>query len=389
VAERLPRPVKLLGYTSLLTDAATEAIYPLLPIFITRVLGGSPAALGLIEGAADATSSALKILAGRWSDRSGRRKPFVVAGYTIAGLVRPFIALAAVWPHVFLIRVADRVGKGLRGAPRDAMLSALAPYGSRGRVFGYHRAMDHAGAVIGPVFATAFLYFAPGEYRTLFALTVVPGLLAIAMVWLVPETDSANHTHRPLQPHLPEKPLPARLERYLVTRAIFTLGNASDAFLLLRLSDAGLRPVFLPLAWAGLHAVKSGLSTYGGTLSDRFGRRELIIAAWTLYAVAYAGMAFSSSLPATLGWFLFYGVHFALVEGSEKALVADLAPSQAHGAAFGWYNAVLGFGALGASVLFGWLWQSIGPATAFLTGAGLSITASALLAADRSLASRR
>jgi MFS family permease len=433
----LPRSVKFLGFTSLLTDAASEAIYPLLPVFITRVLGGNPAALGVIEGAADATSSVLKILAGRWSDRTSRRKPFVLAGYTIAGLVRPLIAFATVWQHVFLIRMADRVGKGLRGAPRDAMLGALAPPGERGRVFGYHRAMDHAGAVIGPVFATAFLYFAPGEYRTLFALTIIPGLLAIGMLFLIPETGAGlktgpyvrkdertgrsdrptpedERTGRSLDrptpkdrrtvlsaaPPTPEDvrsgwslgrpntPLSASLTRYLLILAVFTLGNSSDAFLLLRLSDAGLATAWLPLTWAGLHVIKSGLSTLGGTLSDRFGRRHLIIAGWALYAITYAGFAMSDGLLPTLGWFFVYGVHFALVEGSEKALVADLVPGAAQGAAFGWYNAVLGFGALGASLLFGFLWQSFGPAAAFFTGAGLAITASALLAADPSLASR-
>jgi MFS family permease len=385
MASPLPRSVKLLGFTSLLTDAATEAIYPLLPVFVTRVLGGNPAALGVIEGAADATSSVLKVVAGRWSDRRGRRKPFVLTGYTIAGLVRPLMAIAIVWQHVFFIRVADRVGKGVRGAPRDAMLAALAPTGERGRVFGFHRAMDHAGAVIGPVFATAFLYLAPGEYRTLFALTIVPGVLAIGMLLLVPETGSGGAVAAPAAETVHRQAsLPPPLKRYLLILGVFTLGNSSDAFLLLRLADSGLATAWLPLTWAGLHVIKAGLSTFGGTLSDRFGRRRLIIGGWTLYAITYAGFALSESLPATLAWFLFYGVHFAMVEGSEKALVADLAPGWAQGTAFGWYNAVLGFGALGASLMFGFLWQSFGAATAFFTGAGLALTASVLLAADRS-----
>jgi MFS family permease len=375
-----------------LTDAATEAIYPLLPLFVTRVLGANPVALGLIEGAADATSSLLKIVAGRWSDRTGRRKPFVLAGYTVAGLVRPVVALATIWQHVFLVRVADRVGKGLRSAPRDAMLGALAPPDGRGRVFGFHRAMDHAGAVVGPLAATIFLWFAPAEYRTLFALTLIPGLLAIAMLFFVPEAGpggSGRAGRRGEAGDPPDPPaLPSPLCRYLVILAIFALGNSSDAFLLLRLTDVGLETTLLPLSWAALHAVKSGLSTFGGTLSDRFGRRRLIIAGWMLYAVVYAGFAVSETRVAVLVWFLIYGVHFALVEGSEKALVADLVSGPLQATAFGWYNAVLGFGALGASLLFGSLWEAFGPAPAFLTGAGLALTASALLAADRSLASR-
>jgi MFS family permease len=389
-AAPLPRSVKLLGLTSLFTDAATEAIYPLLPTFVTRVLGGNPASLGLIEGAADATSSVLKILAGRWSDRTGRRRPFVLAGYTIAGLVRPLIALATTWQHVFAVRVADRVGKGLRGAPRDAMLGALASPDQRGRVYGFHRAMDHAGAVIGPIVATVFLYVAPGAYRTLFALTIIPGLLAIAMLLLVPETRAPLGAAK--SPHPLDQPLkayPREFKRYLLILGVFTLGNSSDAFLLLRLSDVGLATSLLPLTWAGLHVIKSGLSTYGGALSDRLGRRELIISGWMLYAAVYAGFALSESLTALLVWFFVYGAHFALVEGSEKALVADLVRGPAQGMAFGWYNAVLGFGALGASVLFGSLWKTFGPATAFFTGAGLAIMAAGLLAADRLAADRQ
>ena len=393
----LPRSVKLLGWTSLFTDAATEAIYPLLPVFVTRVLGGTAISLGMIEGTADAISSVLKLIAGRASDRTGRRRPFVIAGYTIAWLARPLIALASTWQHVFAVRLTDRVGKGLRGAPRDAMLGALAPEGQRGRVFGYHRAMDHAGAVIGPLVAFAFLWFFPGEYRALFALTFIPGALAVAMLFFVPEVespkarDSVRHEPQLSSPALeaPFSPqLPPSLKRFFVVLTLFTLGNSSDAFLLLRLSDAGLATMYLPAVWAGLHVVKSSLSTFGGTLSDTLGRRRLIMGGWLLYAVVYAGFALSETLLVLLAWFFVYGVYFALVEGSEKALVADLAPQGMQGTAFGWYNAVLGFGALAASLAFGAIWQNIGPAAAFLTGTALAVTAAALLAADRSLASR-
>jgi MFS family permease len=412
MATPLPQSVKRLAYTSLFTDAATEAVYPLLPVFVTRVLGGNPASLGIIEGAADATASVLKLLAGRWSDRIGRRKPFVLAGYAVAGFVRPLIALATSWQHVFVIRLVDRMGKGVRGAPRDAMLEELAPQGQRGRVFGYHRAMDHLGAVVGPLLATLFLYFAPGEYRMLFGLTIIPGVMAVAMLLLVPETGESRASGEPgrargsnigkltdetYQPHQPAPtdatyqtaPLPPPLKRFLVILGVFTLGNSSDAFLLLRLSDAGLATSMLPLTWAGLHVIKSGLSTYGGAMSDRFGREPLIIAGWLLYAVVYAGFAMSTSLVALITWFLVYGVYFALAEGSEKALVADLVEgSRTQGTAFGWYNAVLGCGALAASLVFGFLWESVGPPTAFYTGAALAITASVLLAVERSVASR-
>jgi MFS family permease len=376
-----PRPVRLLGWTSFFTDAASEAIYPLLPVFLTRSLGGSAVALGIIEGAADATSSLLKLVAGRLSDRAGRRKPFVVAGYGLASAARPLIAFATTWSHVLAIRLTDRVGKGLRSAPRDAMLGALAPEGQRGRVFGYHRAMDHAGAVAGPIAAAVFLWFSPGDYRTLFALTIIPGALAVALVLRVPEVNDPSSASIRSVPALDTtaRVLTPPLRRFLLILALFTFGNSTDAFLLLHLSNAGLPTTYVPLAWAALHVIKSGLSTHGGALSDRFGRRQLIACGWLVYAAVYAGFAWSTSLLALITWFLVYGVHFALVEGSEKALVADLSGPATRGAAFGWYHAVLGVGALAASVLFGVVWETFGAPAAFMMGAGVAVGAAFLL----------
>jgi len=376
----LPRPVRLLGWLSLLTDAATEAVYPLLPVFITQVLGGPPVALGIVEGAADATSSTLKIISGRWSDRIGARKPIVVAGYTLSSLVRPFIAISSTWAHVFLIRVVDRVGKGLRGAPRDAMLAALAPPGERGRVFGYHWAMDHAGAAVGPLLATIFLYFAPDNYRLLFALTVIPGALAVLTLLRVPE--QAPVRTKPLEPLErlePLAPLPRPLKKYLLILSVFTLGNSSDAFLLLQLSQSGVPLMGLTALWSAQHAIKALLTMRGGMLSDRLGRRTLIASGWIIYAIVYAGFAFSQTVEALIGWFLLYSVYTAAVEGSEKALVADLTPDSLRATAFGWHAAVQGFGALAAGVFFGLLWQFFGAPVAFLTGASLALVAAMLL----------
>jgi MFS family permease len=362
---------------SLLTDAATEAVYPLLPVFITRVLGGPAVALGLIEGAADATSSVLKIVAGQAADRFDRRKPLVLAGYTLSSAVRPLLALAGSWVHVFLIRVTDRVGKGLRGAPRDAMLAAYAPPGERGRVFGFHWAMDHAGAAVGPLLATFFLWFAPDQYRLLFALTILPGALAVLTLSRVPDT----HTRAPESRSTggAGSTIPRPLKRYLLILSVFMMGNSSDAFLLLQMSNAGMPLAGLTLAWSAQHAIKAALSTRGGALSDRLGRRTLILAGWVTYAIVYAGFAFSATLPALVGWFLAYSAYSAAVEGTEKALVADLAPVEARGAAFGWYSAVQGIGALGASLIFGAIFQWFGAPAAFMTGAALASGAAALL----------
>ena len=385
---RLPAPVRLLGWVSLLTDAATEAVYPLLPVFITQVLGGPPVALGIVEGAADATSSALKIVSGRWSDRLGARKPIVLLGYSLSSLIRPFIAITSTWMHVFLIRVVDRVGKGLRGAPRDAMLASLAPPGQRGLVFGYHWAMDHTGAAIGPLLATVFLYFAPDEYRLLFALTIIPGVLAVVTLTRVPETAAVPRV--PPVPNVPRGGFPVPLKKYLSILSIFTLGNSSDAFLLLRLSHAGVPLMGLTLLWSVQHAIKALITMRGGMLSDRFGRRPLIVGGWIIYAIVYAGFAFSATVYSLVAWFLVYSTYTAAVEGSEKALIADLTPEPLRATAFGWHAAVQGFGALAAGVLFGLIWQFFGAPAAFLTGAVLSLVAAALLSTiDLAVPTRR
>src|SRR5688572_12262044 len=374
----LPRPIRLLGWVSLLTDAATEAVYPLLPVFITQVLGGPPVALGIVEGAADATSSILKVVSGRWSDRAGIRKPIVVIGYSLSSLVRPFIAIATSWAHVFAIRVTDRVGKGLRSAPRDAMLASLAPPGERGRVFGYHWAMDHAGAAVGPLLATIFLYFSPDNYRLLFALTIIPGLLAVITLLRVPEVIDQPKGLSPQETSV--LPLPRVLKKYLWIFAIFTLGNSSDAFLLLQLSHAGVPLIGLTMLWSAQHAIKALITMRGGMLSDRLGRRMLIISGWIIYAIVYVGFAFSASVDALITWFLLYSAYSAAVEGSEKALVADLTPATLRATAFGWHAAVQGVGALAASIVFGLLWQIFGAPVAFVTGAALALMAASLLA---------
>ena len=407
---RIPRPVWLLGWTSLFTDAATEMIYPLLPVYLSRVLGAGAMSLGIIEGVAEGINSLLKILSGWISDRRATRRPLVIAGYALSGAARPLIALTTTWPQVLLIRVLDRTGKGIRGAPRDAMLARLSDAGSRGRIFGFHRAMDHTGAIVGPIVATVFLYFLPGDYRTLFALTAIPGTVAVALLFLVQEqpalaTDSVRSTplprserserlerserHRPGRPE-PERSewserserserLPARLYAVLAAILLFSLGNSADAFLLLRLTDALGAATYVPLLWGMLHVVKASLSTWGGALSDHIGRKRVIVIGWGIYALVYVGFATATSAVTFVTWFLLYGVYFALTEGAEKALVADLTPAQRHGTAFGAYNAALGGGTLVASVLFGFLYERFSPATAFTTGAALAGVAAVVL----------
>jgi MFS family permease len=392
----IPRPVWFLGWTSLFTDAATEMIYPLLPIYLSRVLGAGAASLGIIEGIAEGINSILKVASGWWSDRRGRRRPIVILGYSLSGAARPLIAVAGSWVHVLLIRALDRTGKGIRGAPRDAMLAQFADASSRGRIFGFHRAMDHAGAIIGPLIATVFLFFMPGEYRLLFALTAIPGAIAVAMLLLVREPEIStvaaarpgvrvdapgSGRSRPADEHSvqPSK-LPKRLWMVLGVIVVFSLGNSADAFLLLRLTDALGAATYVPLLWGLLHVVKASLSTWGGGLSDRIGRKRVIVIGWAVYALVYLGFATASSATGFVSWFLLYGVYFALAEGAEKALVADLTPAGRQGTAFGYYNAALGLGTLAASVVFGFVYERISPSAAFTMGATFALIATGLLA---------
>lgn len=405
----LPAGVWVLGGISLLTDTATEAIYPLLPIFLTSVLGARALALGLVEGAAEAVASLLKIVSGRLADRFGRRRAFVIGGYSISSLARPFIGLATAWGHVFALRLVDRVGKGLRSAPRDAILASLATADTRGRVFGFHRAMDHVGAVVGPLLAALFLAYAPGQYRTLFLLTLVPGLAVVALVLKTPRDEpprdagasrsrasaevvagaapADGHATSGDEPGIAAPPasrgswrqLPSPLRRLLLVLLVFALGNSTDAYLLLRLSDVGVATPLVPLLWAGLHVVKASASLLGGELADRVGRRPLIAGGWLLYAFVYAGFAWAATPGTAMALFLVYGVFFGMTEGVEKALVADLAPPALRGTAFGWYHAVTGFGVLGASVVFGLVWEWRGAAWAFGLGALLALAAATLL----------
>lgn len=377
-----PRNVWLLGLCSLFTDTASEAIYPLLPIYLTTVLGAGALSLGLIEGAAEAVNSVLKVLAGHVSDRWRVRKPIIIAGYGISSAVRPLIALASGWGHVLAVRLADRVGKGIRGAPRDALLAAAATPTTRGRIYGFHRAMDHTGAVIGPLLASLFLFLAPGQYRLLFAMTLIPGALAVWMLTLVREdTPRAVPAQGAASPGLGvgARALPRDFNLLLLVLLVFTLGNSADAFLLLRLSDLGVPVALVPLLWALLHVIKATFSIWGGIKSDAWGRRGMIAAGWLIYAVVYAGFAVTSSATAVVAWFLVYGLYYGLSEGTEKALIADLAPPQLRGTAFGLYNAALGIGSLCASLLFGLVWKLVSPAAAFALGATLAVLATVLL----------
>jgi MFS family permease len=374
--------VWLLGWVSFFTDMASEMVYPLLPLFLTRVLGAGAMSLGVIEGAAEAANSVLKVVSGWLADRWGTPKKLVLGGYGLSSAVRPLIGIATSWPQVLAIRFSDRLGKGIRGAPRDAMLADFAAANVRGRVYGFHRAMDHAGAVAGPLIAAAYLYFHPGDYRTLFTLTIIPGIVVILVLLRVPErargSAPAGDAARPARLLRPST-LGMPFYRAMAVILLFSLGNASDAFLLLRLGDLGIASFWIPLLWSALHVVKVASSLGGGILSDRLGRRTMIGMGWVIYALVYAGFGVFDTPALVVAIFLSYGLYFGLTEGVEKAWVADMAPAAARGTAFGIYNAVLGMGSLAASLLFGLIWTRISPHAAFQTGGALALAATVLL----------
>jgi len=374
---KLARNVLILGAVSFLTDVSSEMIYPLLPVFLGTVLGASATSIGLIEGAAESTAALLKFGSGWWSDRLRRRKPLVVAGYALASLVRPLIGLAQSVTQVLAVRVTDRIGKGIRTSPRDALIADSVDSRSRGRAFGFHRAADHAGAVLGPLIAFVLLQRAGIDMRTLFLLAAIPGALAlvvlIAGVREAPKTVVTEAAVAVDPGRL--RSLGGRFWAVLGVIVIFTLGNSTDAFLLLRAADIGVPIAQIPLLWALLHVVKSASSTPGGGLSDRIGRRPLLVMGWLLFAAVY--FAFGRATAVWHIWALFavYGVYFGLTEGTEKALVADLVPASARGTAFGGYNLAISLGALPASVIFGLWWDRVGPRAAFDFGATMAVIA--------------
>jgi MFS family permease len=377
---RLPRTIVALGWVSLLNDSASEMIYPLLPVFLTSVLGASPAFIGVIEGIAEATASLLKLVVGSLSDKIKRRKIFIVCGYTLATFTRPLIGAATSGFHVLIARFLDRSGKGLRTAPRDALLADAADQRDLGKAFGFHRSMDHLGAVIGPALALLLLAWFHGDLRVVFWLSAIPGVIGILiLVFMVKEKRAEAGKAGVRQPLFQFRGLPGNFRWLLASVGLFALGNSSDAFLVLRASTLGIPTEQLPLLWILLHIVKSVTSMPGGMLSDTIGRRPTIIGGWLVYALVYTGFAFASSILHIWVLFTLYGIYFGLTEGVEKAFIAQMLPAERRGAAFGMYHCVLGVMAFPASIVFGYLWTAYGNHVAFLTGSALAFTASFLL----------
>ena len=374
----LPRNVRILGLASLLNDTASEMIFPLLPSFLLTILGGNRFYLGVIEGVADSVASLLKLWSGGRSDQAGKRKSFVLFGYSVAALVRPLIGLVVAPWQLFVVRFGDRIGKGIRTSPRDALIADSTSPSMRGRAFGFHRAMDHLGAAIGPLLAAGFLWLRPGDLRTLFLLTIIPGaLVVVVLAVLLREPPVVEPPKQRLQ--LTLQPFDRNFRRYLLALVIFTLGNSSDAFLLVRAGELGVPTVALPLLWCAFHVVKSTSNFYLGGVGDRFGFRPLILFGWLIYTLVY--IAFGLATTAWEAWALFlcYALFYGLTEPAEKGLVAKLVPEDRKGLAFGWFNFAIGIATLPASLIFGAIYQWLGPLAAFGFGGAMALAAAIVL----------
>jgi len=430
--KRIPGVVIMLGIVSLFTDVATEMIYPLIPVYVAA-LGSGAILLGVIEGVAETTASLLKLISGIISDKIGKRKLLVFIGYTISSLVRPLTGMVTAAWEIVIIRMFDRVGKGIRTAPRDALIASSVDENIRGRSYGFERAMDHVGAVIGPVLAiitllVLFIGFGMKDslsaLRWTFILAIIPGILAVLTLLLfVKEASSKRQTGIPFK--LSFKSFDNNFRNYLLVMILFTLGNSSDAFLLFRVEEAiqrsgavvnlvnNIHPLqvmlsafgdettrsnvinilFLPLVWAFFHIIKAVFSTPLGTLSDRIGRKIVINAGWAIYAFVYISFALIVFLSpelqviATFILFAVYALFYAFTEGTEKALIADMVSDEKRGTAFGLFNFSIGLGALPASIIFGFLYSyfdkiypGYGGTVAFGFGGTIAIISMILLA---------
>ena len=391
-ADRLPRNVWVVTITSLLTDMANEMLIQLIPLYLTGVLGVKTNIVGLIEGVAETTASLLKIFAGWLSDRLGQRKWLTVAGYTFSTISRPFLYFANSWAAVLAVRFSDRVGKGIRTAPRDALVADTTPEHQRGRAFGFNRAGDRLGGALGLAMAAAIVFFVqPGHaelmrrtFQTAVLVGIIPGVASVLVLALgahdVPITQQRE------RPTFSLKGFDRRFKLFLFIVVLFTLGNSADAFIIVRARERGLSVLGIMGMAITYYLVSSLSSSPAGALSDRIGRQRLMIAGWLTYALIYLGIALAG--PAWQVWALYglYGLYYGMTEGTARALVADVVPPEKRGTAYGIFNAAIGLAAFPASLIAGILWSGLlgwngfGPSAPFFFGAGMAFLASILLA---------
>lgn len=377
----ISKTVIMLGFVSLLTDISSESIYPLIPLFLTSVLHAPVSAVGLIEGVAESTASILRIFSGRFSDRLGDRKWLTVAGYGLSTLSKPLLSISTVWHQVFAVRFADRLGKGIRSAPRDALIADVTPPEKRGVAFGFHSAMDTTGAVLGPLIAFWALKSLGMSYRHIFLLAAIPGAIGVlVLIIFVKEKKKPADRPKAALPSLRLGSFSCHFRMFLLVTAVFSIGNSSDAFLILKAKQDGVSTANILLVVVLFNSIQALLATPAGIVSDRLGRSNVILAGFLIFAAVYAGFGLATRPVHIVVLFAFYGIYSALTYGVQKAFASDLIPAGLRGAGLGAFSMVTGMALLPASLIAGVLWDRVNPSAPFFYGAAMALIAAVILA---------
>jgi len=373
ILKGIGRNIFLLGLVSLFTDLSSQMIFPLIPLYLTSVLGASAYVVGIVEGAAETTASLLKVVSGYWSDKIKKRKPFVLLGYGLSALAKPLFAIANSWSFVLGVRVTDRVGKGLRDAPRDALVAESCGKDVLGKAYGYQRSMDGFGSVLGAV--AAFILLPILGYKNIFSLAIIPGIFAVLTVLFIKE-KIANKDYVKKEPlKINFGALSFNLKLFVIVTAIFSLGHFGYAFLLLKSKDMGFTDHTTIFLYAFFYLIYTIITIPAGIISDKIGRKPILLLGYILFAVTCVGLIFANSFYSLLFFFAVYGIFFALIDGTQRAFIVDLSPKELKATALGTLQTAIGIVALPGGFIAGLLWDKFGSTATFVYGAVLSIIA--------------
>lgn len=372
----------ILGFVSLFTDLSSQMVFPLIPLFLSTTLGASPTIVGLVEGCAETTASLLKVFSGYWSDRIKKRKPFVFIGYGLSGLMKPLFAFSYVWQSVLVIRIAERIGKGIRNAPRDAIIAESCDTGVMGKAYGIHRAMDGFGSVMGAVMALILLFFL--DIRDIFLLAGIPAIIGVLLVLFIKEKKRDVPVKNVASIRISFKALTPELKNFIIISTIFTLGHFGVAFLLLRALDIGQDITNTLVMYILFYLIYTIFTVPAGMISDKFGRKPVIISGYLLFGLTSIGLSLTSNLFWTVCLFVLYGLFFAMIDGVQRAFVVDLTPPELKATALGTFHAATGLAALPAGLIAGLLWEFFSPETTFFYSFIVSIVAAVLLLRSKS-----